>query len=599
MDDGKSTLIGRLLYGSNFFQTTTLAGLVNDSARQRKQAGALDFSLIADGLEAEREQGITIDVAYLFFATERRSFIVVDAPGHEQYTRNMATGASQADLAVILIDARKGLLTQTKRHTLLCSLLGIKHVVLAVNKSILSIIARRIFRRITSDYAEYANQHAFKSIVAVPVSAQYGDNITQRSDNTPWYTGPTLVHYLEAVETAGDAAEQPFRFSVQWVNRARPDFRGYAGTVLSGTVEPGATIVVASSGQTAQVNEILTYDGPLDSAQAGDAITITLKSERDIARGDLLSAPESPPNISDQFAAHVVWMSENPLIPGRSYLARIGTKTTPISITTIKYKLDVNTQEHLAARTLGLNDIAFCNLITASPVAFDPYDRNRHTGSFILIDRATNDTVGAGMISFGLWRGDNIRSQPLLVGQRERASIKHQRPTIVSFTGLPSAGKSTIANLVERRLHAAGHHTMMLDGDNLRQGLNNDLGFTEADRVQNVRRAGEIAKLMLEAGLIVLCAFISPYRAERDAVRRLVATGEFVEVHVDTPIEECMRRDTKGLYAKARAGMIKNFTGFDAPMKLRKRLTFDCLSSRASRKNWHRSSSIGCAIETF
>jgi bifunctional enzyme CysN/CysC len=568
VDDGKSTLIGRLLHDSNLVFEDQLSTLARDSIRPGATAGQIDLALLVDGLEAEREQGITIDVAYRFFSTSKRSFIVADTPGHEQYTRNMATGASQADLAVLLVDARKGLLAQTRRHSLICSLLGLRHVVLAINKIDLVSYQAGIFDRIVKEYVAFATQLGFASIVPIPISARDGDNITRRSDNTPWYHGPTLLEHIEAVDVESDAIEKPFRFPVQWVNRPDLDFRGYAGTVASGTIAAGDPIAVAGSGQVTSVKELLSYDGPQASAQAGDAITITLDDEIDVSRGDLLVDPASRPEVSDQFAAHIIWMSEQRLTPGRSYLARIGTKLTPVTVTGIKYKIDVNTREHLAADTLGLNDIAFCNLATGMPVAFDPYEQNRKTGSFILIDRVTNHTLGAGMIAFGLRRGTNIRWQATLIGKSERAVHKHQKPAIIWFTGLSGAGKSTIANIVERQLHASGHHTMLLDGDNLRHGLNRDLGFTEADRVENIRRAGEVAKILVDAGLIVLCSFISPYRAERDMVRGLVSDGEFVEVFVDTPIEECARRDPKGLYAKAKAGTIKNFTGFDAPYEV-------------------------------
>jgi bifunctional enzyme CysN/CysC len=564
VDDGKSTLIGRLLHDSKLILEDQLATLARDSDRHGTIDDDIDFALLVDGLEAEREQGITIDVAYRFFTTPKRSFIVADTPGHEQYTRNMATGASNAELAVILVDARKGVLVQTRRHSLICSLLGIRHVVVAVNKMDLVDYGQETFERIVGDYTAFASQLDFTSIVPIPISARFGDNLT-RPGHMPWYDGPLLLDYLETVDVESEAADKPFRFPVQWVNRPNLDFRGYAGTVASGRVAAGDVVVVAGSGRSSRVKELLTYEGAQPSAQAGDAITVTLTEDVDIARGDMLVGPASRPEVSDQFAAHVIWMSDQALVPGRSYLARIGTRTTAVTVTGIKYKIDVDTREHLATHTLGLNDIGVCNLATATPVAFDPYAQNRRTGSFIIIDRFTNRTVGAGMIDFGLWRGTNLHWQPLLVGKAERATLKHQRAAIVWFTGLSGAGKSTIANAVEQRLHAMGHHTMMLDGDNVRHGLNRDLGFTEADRVENIRRSGEVAKLLTEAGLIVLCSFISPYRAERIGVRNLVGEGEFIEVYVDTPIEECMRRDVKGLYAKAKAGTIRNFTGFDAP----------------------------------
>jgi bifunctional enzyme CysN/CysC len=564
VDDGKSTLIGRLLNDSQLIPDDQLVTLAKDSGRHGTLGDDIDFALLVDGLEAEREQGITIDVAWRFFSTATRSFIVADTPGHEQYTRNMATGASNAELAIMLVDARKGILVQTRRHCLICSLLGIRHVVLAVNKMDLVGYRKETFERIAGDFSAFASQLGFMSIVPIPIAASLGDNIT-RPGGTPWYRGPVLLDYLQSVDVEDDGAERPFRFPVQWVNRPNPDFRGYAGTVVSGAVAAGDPVVVAGSGQTTFVKQLLTYEGAQASAQSGDAITITLTDEIDIARGDMLVGEVLRPEVSDQFAAHVIWMSEHPLMPGRSYLGRVGTRTTAITVTSIKYKIDANTREHLAAPTLGLNDIGVCNLATGSPVAFDPYRQNRKTGCFIIIDRSTNQTVGAGMIDFGLRRGVNLPWQPLLVGKTERAVIKGQRAAIVWFTGLSGAGKSTIANIVEQRLHAMGHHTMLLDGDNVRHGLNRDLGFTEADRVENIRRSGEVAKLMAEAGLIVLCAFISPYRAERIGVRNLVGDGEFIEVFVDTPIEECVQRDAKGLYAKAKAGLIKNFTGFDAP----------------------------------
>jgi bifunctional enzyme CysN/CysC len=525
----------------------------------------IDFALLLDGLEAEREQGITIDVAYRFFTTTRRSFVVADTPGHEHYTRNMATGASTAQLAVILIDARKGLLAQTRRHSLICSLLGIRHVVAAINKIDLVDYRQDVFERIAEDNRAFASPLDFASLVPIPISARDGDNIIEPSRNTPWYRGPTLLSALESVEVANEEAEKPFRFQVQWINRPNGDFRGYAGTVASGRIRKGDPIVVTASGQPSRIADIVTYEGSQDAAQAGDAITLRFADEIDAGRGDVVATPANLPEVSDQFAAHVIAMDNEPLIPGRSYLLRTGTRTVPTSITTIKYKVDVNTREHLAAGTLRLNDIAFCNLATDAPIAFDPYADNRKTGAFILIDRFSNHTIGAGMIAFGLRRGVNVPWQPLLIGKAERAALTRQKPAILWFTGLSGAGKSTIANMVEQRLNARGHHTMLLDGDNIRHGLNRDLGFTEADRVENIRRVGEVAKMMVESGLIVLCSFISPYRAERDMVRGLVAPDEFIEVYVDTPLDECMRRDPKGLYAKASAGKIKNFTGIDAP----------------------------------
>ena len=565
VDDGKSTLIGRLLYDSKLLYDDQLRALEQDSRRHGTPGEETDFALLFDGLEAEREQGITIDVAYRFFSTGKRAFIVADTPGHEQYTRNMATGASNAELAVILVDARKGVLVQTRRHSLICALLGIRKVILAVNKADLVDFSQAIFDRIAGDYTAFAEQLGFTTVVPIPISARFGDNVVSRSANTPWYRGPSLIECLETIPLEVRSVEQPLRFPVQWVNRLGADFRGYAGTVASGRIQVGDTVAVATSGHGSRVKEIVTADGPLAAAGPGMAITVTLTDEIDVGRGDILVGPTARPEVSDQFAAHLIWMDSEPLMPGRSYLARVATKTTPITVTAIKYRIDPNSREHLATTTLGLNDIAFCNLATAAPIAFDSYETNRRTGSFIIIDRVSNRTLGAGMIAFGLRRGTNVPWQKLLLDKRERAALKRQQPAIVWFTGLSGAGKSTIANLVEQRLHAMGHHTMLLDGDNVRHGLSRDLGFTEADRVENIRRAGEVAKLMVEGGLIVLCSFISPYRAEREMVRGLVAAGEFVEVFVDTPIDECIRRDPKGLYAKAMDGRIKNFTGVDAP----------------------------------
>ena len=566
VDDGKSTLIGRLLHDSKMIYEDQLQALARDSVKHGTTGNDIDFALLVDGLEAEREQGITIDVAYRFFNTPRRSFMVADTPGHEQYTRNMATGASNAQLAVILIDARKGVLVQTKRHSFICSLLGIRHVVVAVNKIDLVDYRKEVFDRIVGDYVAFASALGFTSVVPIPMSARYGDNIINRSGNTDWYRGPCLMDYLESVDIQSETAGLPFRFPVQWVNRPNLDFRGYTGTVASGHIAIGDEIVVAASGRNSRITGITTYDGDLAQAEAGDAVTITLADEIDIGRGDMLARPTERPEVADQFAAHLIWMDQEPMVPGRSYALRVGTQSIASgSITHIKYKIDVNTREHLAATTLSLNEIGFCNIATALPVSFDAYKLNRRTGSFIVIDRYTNRTVGAGMIDFPLRRATNIAWQPLSVGKTERSALKHQKPCIIWFTGLSGAGKSTIANIVDQKLFAMSHHTMLLDGDNVRHGLNRDLGFTEADRVENIRRVGEVAKLMLDGGLIVICSFISPYRAERDMIRGLVGDGEFLEVFVDTPIDECERRDPKGLYSKAKSGKIKNFTGVDAP----------------------------------
>ena len=565
VDDGKSTLIGRLLYDSKLIFEDQLASLARDSKKHGTVGEDIDLALLVDGLEAERQQGITIDVAYRFFTTPNRSFIVADTPGHEQYTRNMATGASNADLAVILIDARKGVLTQTRRHSYICSLLGVKHLVVAVNKIDLEGYSQQVFDRIVADYLDFAKTLGFETITPIPMSARYGDNVYTRSDKLPWFKGKTLIEHLETIDVESTAAAKAFRFPVQWVNRPNLDFRGFSGTVASGVVKPGDKVVVAASGRETQVERIVTYDGDLAEARAGDAVTLTLKDEVDIARGDLLVPPTARPEVADQFAAHLLWMTDEPLLPGRSYLMRIGTQVSPVKVTALKHKIDVDTLEHLAGRTLALNEIGFCNFSTANPIAFDPYVDNRETGAFILIDRYTNATVGAGMVSFGLRRAANIHRQSLLVGREEREKLNGHKPAVLWFTGLSGSGKSTIANLVERELHDRGVRTFLLDGDNVRHGLNRDLGFSDADRVENVRRVGEVAKLFVEAGVVVLCSFISPFKAERRMARELFAEGEFLEVFVDTPIEDCIKRDPKGLYAKALKGEIANFTGISSP----------------------------------
>jgi bifunctional enzyme CysN/CysC len=565
VDDGKSTLIGRLLYESALIFDDQLASLERESRRFGTTGDSLDFSLLLDGLEDERQQRITIDVAYRFFATPQRAFVVADAPGHEQYTRNMATGASICELAVILVDARKGVLVQTRRHAFICSLLGIRHFVLAVNKMDLVAFAQQRFDEIAQAFKLFAAELGNLSVRAVPLSARFGDNVTARSARMPWYTGPTLIEHLNAVDPSDRLGQRPFRFPVQWINRPNGDFRGASGTVVSGTVAPGDAVLVTGSGRSAQVKEIVTFDGSLDLAREGDAVTLTFENDLDIARGDLLAEPRQPPEFVDQFAAHVIWMSDNPLVPGRSYLLKIGTRTVPATVTALKHRVDVNTLAHLADRTLALNEVGFCNLSTAFPVAFDAYAANTATGAFILVDRLTNETAGAGMIAFGLRRASNIHWQALTVGREQRAALKEQTPAVLWLTGLSGAGKSTIADILEKKLLAGGRHTMLLDGDNVRHGLNRDLGFTDADRVENIRRVGEVAKLMTEAGLIVICSFISPFRAERRMVRELTAPTAFLEIFVDTPLEECIRRDPKGLYAKARAGRLENFTGLDSP----------------------------------
>jgi bifunctional enzyme CysN/CysC len=565
VDDGKSTLIGRLLYEQQLIFDDHLAALKRDSVKHGTTGDDIDFALLVDGLEAEREQGITIDVAYRYFATPARSFVVADTPGHEQYTRNMATGASNADLAVILVDARKGLLTQTFRHSYIVSLLGIRHVVLAVNKIDLVDFDEAVFRGIVRSFEEFARPLGFRSIEPIPISARFGDNVSARSKNTPWFAGPHLLHHLERVEVEQDRRSAPFRLPVQWVNRPHLDFRGFAGSIAGGTVRPGDEIVVASSGKLSKVTRVIAANGDVAEAGAGEAVTLVTADEVDIARGEVLSHPEGRPEVADQFAAHIIWMSEEKLLPGRSYLMKIGARTTPATVTELKHRIDVNTLEKLAGKTLSLNEVGVCNLATTMPVAFDAYADNRETGAFILIDRSTNETAAAGMISHGLRRATNIHRHNLTITRDARAQIKHQRPAILWFTGLSGAGKSVIANLVETKLHARGAHTVMLDGDNIRHGLNKDLGFTAADRVENIRRVGEVARLMTDAGLIALCSFISPFRAERALVRDLAAPGEFIEIFVDAPLETVIARDPKGLYKRALAGEIKNFTGVGQP----------------------------------
>jgi bifunctional enzyme CysN/CysC len=566
VDDGKSTLIGRLLYESKMLFEDQLAAVEADSRKWGTQGGDIDFALLVDGLAAEREQGITIDVAYRFFSTDRRKFIVADTPGHEQYTRNMVTGASTADVAVILIDARKGVLTQTRRHSYLVSLIGIRKVVLAINKMDLMDYSEKVFRQIEEDYRAFAQKIGLADITAMPLSALKGDNMLEPSARMGWYHGPTLMGYLETVEL--DETRQQsgvLRMPVQWVNRPNLDFRGFAGTIAGGIVRPGDRIRAQPSGRESRVARIVTADGDLSLAVAGQSITLTLEDEIDISRGDLISAAAAPAEVADQFEATIVWMADEPLLPGRPYLLKLGTRTVNATVTEPKYKVNVNTLEHLAAKKLDLNEIGVCNVALDRVVAFDPYTTNRDTGGFILIDRLTNHTVGAGMLHFALRRAHNIHLQPVDIDKSARAQSLGQKPAVLWFTGLSGAGKSTIANLVEKKLHAMGKHCYLLDGDNIRHGLNRDLGFTEADRVENVRRVAEVARLMADAGLIVLTAFISPFRAERAMARALVAEGEFIEIHVDTPLEVAETRDVKGLYRKARRGELVNFTGIDSP----------------------------------
>ena len=564
-DDGKSTLIGRLLYESKVLYEDQIAALTADSRKFGTQGDELDIALLLDGLTAEREQGITIDVAYRFFSSDKRNFIVADTPGHEQYTRNMVTGASTARVAVILVDARKGVLTQTRRHSYLVSLLGIRSVALAVNKLDLVDYSREVFDGIERDYRAFAERIGLVNVTCIPLSALKGDNVIAPSDHTPWYHGPTLMGYLENVSVDDDFESRPFRMAVQWVNRPNLDFRGFSGCVLGGTVRRGDRVRVLPSGKESVVARIVTKDGDLERAIAGQSITLTLADEIDVSRGDLFANADSPPGIADQFEATIIWMSEDEMLGGRPYLLKIGAKTVGVTMVTPKYKVNVNTLEHLAARTLHLNEIGVCNLNLDRPVAFDPYVENRDTGGFILIDRLTLHTIGAGLLHFALRRSQNIHWQAIEIDKDAHASLKGHRPCIVWFTGLSGAGKSAIANLVEKKLHAMGRHTYLLDGDNVRHGLNKDLGFTEADRVENIRRVAEVARLMADAGLIVLVAFISPFRAERRMARELVSAGEFCEVFVDTPLEVAEQRDKKGLYKKARRGELKNFTGIDSP----------------------------------
>jgi len=565
VDDGKSTLIGRLLYDSGAVLADQLASLERDSKRFGTTGDEIDLALLLDGLEDERQQRITIDVAYRFFATARRSFIVADSPGHEQYTRNMASGASTADLALLLVDARKGVVAQTRRHSLICSLLGIRHVVLAVNKLDLVDFDRATFEAIADDYRRSAADLGFATLEAIPLSARYGDNVARRSRRMPWYRGPNLIDYLETLEVGERGDAGALRFPVQWISRPHGDFRGVAGTLAAGSVAPGDTVVVAGSGVQTTVKEIVTFDGVINQAKTGDAVTLTFAEEIDVTRGDLLTGPRARAQFADQFAAHLIWMKDEHLVPGRSYWLKIGTRTVPATVTALKHRIDVNTGANIAARHLALNEIGFCNFSTAQAIAFDPYSQNRQTGGFILIDRFTNETAGAGMIAFALHRASNVHYQALTVSAGDRAALKGQHPAIVWLTGLSGAGKSTIANGLEARLLAMGAHSMLLDGDNVRHGLNRDLGFTDTDRVENIRRLGEVAKLMADAGLIVITAFISPFRADRQMARDIVAPHPFIEVFVDTPLDECIRRDPKGLYAKATAGEIPNFTGLDSP----------------------------------
>ena len=564
VDDGKSTLIGRLLYDSNLVLDDQIDDIINENHKSDTNETGLDLALLVDGLAAEREQGITIDVAYRFFSTDKRKFIVADTPGHEQYTRNMATGASTADLAVILIDARYGVQVQTRRHAFISSLLGIKQIVVAVNKMDLVDFSQKEFNQIEEDFRAFASDLDFTDIECIPISALDGDNVTKHSERMNWYRGQNLLAYLEDVEIGSSENSVGFRLPVQWVNRASADFRGYAGTVSAGNIKVGDAITVIPSGKTANVQEIVTMDGNLEQAVTNQAVTLTLDGKVDISRGDYICASDAIPEHSDQFRAQLLWMGEGKLFPGRGYLLKTCNRTVPASVTHLKYKVNVNDLSKESGKTLALNEIGVCNLSLGKSIVFDAYKDNRTTGSFILIDRHTNETVAAGMLKYSLRRASNIVWQQLEVGKPERAEQKHQKPAVLWFTGLSGSGKSTIANLVEKRLFDLGKHTYTLDGDNVRHGLNKDLGFTDADRIENIRRIGETSKLMADAGLVVLVSFISPFRAERQMARRLLDDGEFIEIHVNTPLAVAEKRDVKGLYAKARAGEIKNFTGIDS-----------------------------------
>ncbi len=566
VDDGKSTVIGRLLYDSKMLFEDQLAAIENDSRKWGTQGDDIDFALLVDGLAAEREQGITIDVAYRFFSTDKRKFIVADTPGHEQYTRNMITGASTADVAVILIDARKGVLTQTRRHSYLVNLIGIRKVVLAINKMDLVDYSQKVFDRINEEYREFAAQIGLADITSIPLSGLKGDNMLVASEKTPWYHGPTMMGFLETCEVDETRLQKEvFRMPVQWVNRPNLDFRGFAGVVTSGSVKPGDRIIAQPSGRQSTVARIVTMGADLPLAVAGQSITLTLEDEIDISRGDVLSLADTPAEVADQFEASLVWMTDEPMLPGRPYLMKIGAQTVTASITEPKFKINVNTMEHLAAKQLGVNEIGVVNIALDRQIAFDAYKANRDTGGFILINRMTNNTVGAGMLNFALRRSHNLRMQHVDVDKALRSELKRQRPAVLWFTGLSGAGKSTIANLVEKKLAAMGRHTYLLDGDNVRHGLNKDLGFTEADRVENIRRVAEVARLMVDAGLIVMTAFISPFRSERAMARGQMADGEFIEIHVNTPLAVAEERDVKGLYKKARRGEIANFTGISSP----------------------------------
>ena len=564
VDDGKSTLIGRLLYDSKLIYEDQLASIEKDSKKSGTQGDKIDLALLVDGLAAEREQGITIDVAYRFFSTDKRKFIVADTPGHVQYTRNMATGASTADVAVLLIDARYGVQEQTRRHAFIASIVGIKHVVVAVNKMDIIDFDQRKYNEIDADFREFAKDLGFAEITCIPMSALDGDNVINASERSDWYNGPTLLGYLETVDVDAVSLDSPFRLPVQWVNRPNLDFRGFSGTVASGTVSVGDEIIVIPSGKRSKVKEIVTFDGNRDIARQDMAITLTLEDEIDISRGDIICKTDAPAEQADQFQAHIIWMSENRLFPGRQYLIKTANKTVPASISKLKHRIDINDFSEVAANTLELNEIGIATISTTAPIGFDPYNDNRTTGAFVIIDKQTNATLGAGMLDFSLRRAKNVVWQDLDVSKAARAAQKNQKPALLWFTGLSGSGKSTIANLVDKRLMDMGRHSYTLDGDNVRHGLNRDLNFSKADRIENIRRIGEVCKLMVDSGLITMASFISPYRAERRLARDLLEDGEFIEVFVNTPLAVAEKRDVKGLYARARAGEIKNFTGIDS-----------------------------------
>ena len=569
VDDGKSTLIGRMLYESHMLFDDHLAALEADSKKVGTQEGEIDFALLVDGLAAEREQGITIDVAYRFFSTDKRKYIVADTPGHEEYTRNMATGASTADVAIILVDASQGVLTQTRRHSFIVSMVGVKRIILAVNKLDLVDYSEEVFNQIKSDYTNFANEAlTLEEITAIPISALKGDNIVESSENTPWYDGQSVMEYLETVEVAASSQSRPFRMPVQWVNRPNREFRGFAGLIGSGCISAGDKIRVLPSGTESTVARIVTYDGDLELAGAGRSVTLTLTDEIDISRGDIITSADSPCSSADQFQARILWMNDSAMMPGRQYLFKSNSQTSPMTLGRLKHRIDVNTLEELPAKVLDMNEIGVCNISLSSRIAFDAYDDDPVMGGFVIVDRMTNNTVGMGLIDFALRRADNIHWQSMDVTKQSRAEQKSQRPRLIWFTGLSGSGKSSIANILEKKLQAMGRHTITLDGDNIRHGLNRDLGFTKADRVENIRRVGETSKLMVEAGLICISSFISPFASERDMVRSMMDEGEFVEVFVNTPLEVCEQRDVKGLYAKARAGELPNFTGISSPYEV-------------------------------